>query len=105
MKIKDLFKMMEKANQFAKMVGEEPYQMCVSLDGYYGMKFESWKEFDSYVKNEYAKWYVPQLYAQEIELDGKGCADCFFDCDEPMTPYNGEKFHASIQIAIIRKEY
>lgn len=38
MKIKDLFKMMEKANQFAKMVGEEPYQMCVSLDGYYGMK-------------------------------------------------------------------
>lgn len=105
MNIKELFKSMEKANQFAKMVGEEPYIMWMSFDGYYGMKFESWKEFDEYVKNEYAKWYVPSLYKQEIELDSKGCADVFFECDTPTTPYDGKKFEGSVQVAICKKDY
>lgn len=103
MKIKDLFKMMEKANQFAKMVGDEPYLIYISIDDYYGMKFESWKEFDEYVKNEYAKWFIPSLYEQDIELDSKGCGDCNFECDEPMTPFNGKKFQSSIHLAIGRK--
>jgi hypothetical protein len=102
-KIKDLFKKMEEANKFAKMVGEEQYQMWISLDEYYGVKYESWKEFYSYLKNEYAKWYVPQLLEQDIQLDSKGCGDCYFECDEPMTPFNGKKFQGSIHIAICKK--
>lgn len=105
MKIKDLFKQMESANQFAKMVGKPTYQMYISLDGYYGYEFDSWKEFNSYIKNEYAKWYVPQLYALEIELDSKGCFDCDFDCEEPMTIINGKKFQSSIHIVIEIKDY
>ena len=99
MKIKELFKEMEKANQFAEMIGSaKPYYIWVAIDGGYGAKFDSWKEFDSYIKNEYTNWYVPQLYAQEINLDSKGCADCFFECDVPF----GKPFESSIQLAIVR---
>lgn len=104
MKIKALFSLMKKANEFADLVGENPYIMWVSLDGYYGAKFYDWREFEDYVKNEYTEGYCSALLSQNIELDSKGCADCYFECDTPTTPYDGKRCQSSIQLAISRKE-
>ena len=104
MKIKDLFKKMEKANEFAEMVGSSKWTMVFASDGFSSSEFDSWKSFEKYLKEEYAKWYINALLEQEIEFDGKGCAFCNFECDEPMTRFNGKKFESSIYLEIYRKE-
>ena len=104
MKIKELFKSMEKANQFAEMVGDFKCVMAFASDDYSSHEFDGWKAFEKHIKEEYAKWYIVALLEQEIELDGRGCGDCNFECDEPMTRFNGKKFQSSIHVAIYRKE-
>ena len=104
MKIKELFNKMEKANQFAEMVGDAQWVLAFGYDDYSTHIFDSWKSFNKFIKEELAKWYISSMLDQEIELDSCGCGDCYFQCDEPMTKYNGKKFESSIHIAIYRKE-
>ena len=101
MKLEELFKSMDKANEFANLVGEKPYVICVSFDGCSGITFGSWKEFKKYITKELAKWYYPQLLAQDINLDSCGCCDCFFTS---IIPYANSEFHSSVQLAIYRKD-
>lgn len=104
MNIKELFKQMEKANEFAEMVGGQKWVLCISIDNYdYDKEFSTFKSFLSYIKKEYAKWYVPQLLEQDLKLDSKGCCNHHFECVEPMTIYNGELFQASIDLVIYQK--
>ena len=103
MKIKDLFKQMEKANDFAEMVGGQKWVLCISINNDYDKEFFTFKSFFSYIKKEYAKWFIPQLLEQDLMLDSKGCGNHHFECVEPMTIYNGELFHASIDLVIYQK--
>jgi len=101
MKIKELMKEMERTNKFLCMVGENQYIISISINGYDTNKFHTFKEFEKYLKQEYAKWFIPQLLEQEIELDGHGCSDCFFDYQEPNWFGDGGKIgQGSIQLAI-----
>lgn len=81
MKIKDLFKMMEKANQFAKFVGEEEryeLEICISeeqyFDWYFGKSFKNFKDFQKYCKEEYTENY--RNYFKDVDItmgeDGQG---------------------------------
>ena len=81
MKIKDLFKAMEKANQFAEMVGDDSryeLEVCISeeqyFDWYFGKSFQSLKDFQKYCKEEYNEDYRDAFNDAEIEMkeDGEG---------------------------------
>lgn len=85
MKIKELFKEMERANQFAKMVGDEGrYELEVAIseeqyfDWYYGKSFSSYKDFQKYCKEEYNKEYQESFIDAEIEMDNEGNGEGHF---------------------------
>lgn len=79
MKIKELFKAMEKANQFAEMVGDDGrYELEVAIseeryfDWYFGKSFKDLKEFQKYCKEEYNEYYRNTFYDVEIEMKENG---------------------------------
>ena len=85
MKIKDLFKAMEKANQFAEMVGDDgryELEVCISeeryFDWYFGKSFKDFKEFQKYCKEEYNEYYRDTFNNAEIEMKEEGDGEGHF---------------------------
>ena len=81
MTIKDLFKQMEKANEFAKMVGEEDNQWHLEVtfenDWWFGESFDTYKDFSKWFKKEYRENFVNGALESQIEMEegryyGKG---------------------------------
>ena len=77
MKIKDLFKQMEKANEFAKMVGGKEWKIEVAFDEFWysAESFSNYKDFSKWLKKEYLKEFGEIALDTEITLDrasGKG---------------------------------
>ena len=102
MKIKDLFKQMEKANEFAEMVGGYKYVMSISIDGDYDKEFSTFNAFFRWVKKEYAKWFVPCLFEQELSFNEIGTIDHHFKCPLPRC-LGDELFDGSIYIAFYQR--
>ena len=101
MKIKDLFKQMEKANEFAKMIGEEEFVLYASINGYSGKECHTFKEFKKWLKvEEWATYFVEKLLEVEIELQGKNSAMVYFDT---YNPYFGLDKGNSIEVAIYKR--
>lgn len=101
MKIKDLFKQMEKANEFAKMIGEEEFVLYASINGYSGKECHTFKEFQKWLKvEEWATYFVEKLLEVEIELQGKNSAMVYFDT---YNPYFGLDKDNSIEVAIYKR--
>lgn len=79
MKIKELFKQMEKANEFAKMVGDEgryELEVCICeeqfFDWYFGKSFKNFKDFQKYCKEEYNENYRNDFKDVEITMGEEG---------------------------------
>ena len=74
MKIKDLFKQMEKANEFAKMVGENEWHLEVAFDDFwYGAEsFSSYKDFIKWFKKEYIEEFREVALETNIDLTTNG---------------------------------
>lgn len=99
MKIKDLFKQMENANKFSKMVGDGEWYANISIEDLRSYDFSTFKEFKKWSDEEYLDWYVVTLLEQEIELDQRGNVDCSFE----YVASDGSKNQSNIFIAICHK--
>lgn len=102
MKIKDLFKQMEKANEFAEMVDGYKYVMSISIDGDYDREFTTYKDFSKWVKKEYAKWFVPCLLEQDLTFNELNTIDHHFKCVQPRI-FDDKLFEGSIYIAFYQR--
>ena len=88
MKIKELFKEMEKANQFAKMVNDdEEWELEVAIcqskyfDWYFGKSFKTQKDFQKYLKEEYTDNLVDAIKDVEIKMGEEGNGEGNFSLD------------------------
>ena len=79
MKIKELFKEMEKANKFAEMVGDKrryELEVCMGeeeyFDWWFGKSFKNFKDFQKYCKEEYNEFYRDAFYNADIEMGEEG---------------------------------
>lgn len=78
MKLKDLFKKVENANDFCKSIGEDGYILYISIDSYREESFLTYKEFERYLKEEWVEYFWRVILEQEIKFDGGRYIDITF---------------------------
>ena len=94
---------MEKANDFAEMVGgHRHWVMCISLDNDYDKEFFTFKDFLKWVKKEYAKWFVPCLLDQDLNFNELNQIDHHFKCPLPKC-FGEELFEGSIFVVFYQR--
>lgn len=108
MKIKDLFKQMEKANDFAEMVGDEgryELEICICeeqyFDWYFGNSFKTFKDFQKYCNEEYNEDYRNYFKDVEITMGEEGEGEGHFIV---IRWWNGKEEKHIIKVHFWRKE-
>ena len=82
MKVKDLFKGLEKTNEFNDLFGKEHNTLCVRFGECDYKNFETYKEFKDYIKEVYVSSYVQKLLNEEEHSIGNNYRIYLFhSCD------------------------
>ena len=100
MTIKELFKKLEAANEFAKLVGGEEYYITLWDDNIIG-EVSTYKEYRKVIKNVYTYEMVKPLLDYELVSNSSYIGD--FICDYNITGVYGHTYKGTLQFEISKR--